>query len=382
MIRRVLLKGLAGMVAGDGLRRPVNAPRGQGTPVGVQPGVSNAIVIANKVIVFGTGGGVFVYSGTPGPGNPPIASISNTTTDPYGNATEIGINAYTVVSGVRVAIGLNQTMNGGTLGTLPGVTGQSIANAPFTAAGMFAAATSLISFARAGLTTGQSTSTDVAAVIAGQSQADSGVTRGFWQISAGLTAIGNNGTFEVDDREGIVLLAPQTGPPAAGTASGLWADLAGDVNVRNFIDGNDYRAGHLVQFGNSGQLINSTSPAVITGMSMTMAAGNYHVQGWINFTGTAAAGSAQFGFDGTVTLSHADGGAFFSTPGVGLGNASVFSGSLALAGSPTLTGGLQRWEFDAFVVCSAGGTFNVRAQEGVAGDSFTVNSGYLRAETY
>ena len=91
MIRRVLLKGLAGMVAGDGLRRPVNAPKGQGTPVGVQPGVSNGVEFARQVIVFGPAGtpvGVFVYApGTvPGEGNQPVASLTAGTTDPYGNA--------------------------------------------------------------------------------------------------------------------------------------------------------------------------------------------------------------------------------------------------------------------------------------------------------
>ncbi len=42
--------------------------------------------ILNTLIVGGTGGGLFVYNGTPGPGNPPIFYASAQTTDPYGNA--------------------------------------------------------------------------------------------------------------------------------------------------------------------------------------------------------------------------------------------------------------------------------------------------------
>lgn len=78
-------------VPGDKLFPPVNAPRAQGTPVGVQPGTSNAIVLAQYVVVFGSSGGMFVYAGTPGPGNPPVYSVSNADKDPYGNTVEPGI---------------------------------------------------------------------------------------------------------------------------------------------------------------------------------------------------------------------------------------------------------------------------------------------------
>jgi hypothetical protein len=71
----------------DGLIVPVNAPPGAPTPIGVQPGVTSAILFANTVVVFGTGGGLFVYAPgtTPGPGNPPIFSVTAGTTDPFGN---------------------------------------------------------------------------------------------------------------------------------------------------------------------------------------------------------------------------------------------------------------------------------------------------------
>jgi hypothetical protein len=77
--------------AGDGLVRPLNAPQGQQILPGVQPGVSGAVVLAQYVIIFGASGGLFIYSGSPGPGNPPIYTISNATQDPYGNAIEAGI---------------------------------------------------------------------------------------------------------------------------------------------------------------------------------------------------------------------------------------------------------------------------------------------------
>jgi hypothetical protein len=174
-------------------------------------------------------------------------------------------------------------------------------------------------------------------------------------------------------------------PPAAPATndSTLYVnDFDGAFTYVNGNDGGTYRTGRAIKFGDSGQLINSTSPANITGMAVPVAVAGYHIQGWVNFTGTGAVGQAVFGFAGGATVSHADGGAFFLTPGAGLANPSVFNGALAVAGSPTLTGGHQRWEFDVFVVISGGTSFQMTAQEGVGGDSFTVDSAYIRAETF
>lgn len=84
-----------GSTQGDGLIRPLNAPKGQQVLPGVQPGVSGAVVTAQFVIIFGTSGqqagGLFIYAGSPGPGNAPIYSMSNATEDPYGNPISAGI---------------------------------------------------------------------------------------------------------------------------------------------------------------------------------------------------------------------------------------------------------------------------------------------------
>lgn len=66
---------------------PMNRPPAQPLSVGVQPGTLN-IVRARVVIVFGTTGGIFLYNGTPGPGNPPVmwAVPPGVTADPSGNA--------------------------------------------------------------------------------------------------------------------------------------------------------------------------------------------------------------------------------------------------------------------------------------------------------
>lgn len=82
----------------DGLFAPVNAPQVQQTPVGVQPGES-ALTFANVVLVFGPAGstvGMFVYTAgtTPGPGNPPVISVTQAATDPFGNTVIPGVTVY------------------------------------------------------------------------------------------------------------------------------------------------------------------------------------------------------------------------------------------------------------------------------------------------
>ncbi len=69
---------------------PANAAQAGNAQPGVQPG-SSQFIIAQYVVVFGANGGVFIYSGTPARGNPPVYSISNATQDPYDNPVSPGI---------------------------------------------------------------------------------------------------------------------------------------------------------------------------------------------------------------------------------------------------------------------------------------------------
>lgn len=106
--RRAAITGgaaMAGMAGLGGLNpKPVNAPAGAVPASGVQPGQSSAVVVANRVIVFGPNGGVFVYSSTPASGNL-IASIAGAAgSDRYGNAYLPGVVSYFQGAGVYLAI--------------------------------------------------------------------------------------------------------------------------------------------------------------------------------------------------------------------------------------------------------------------------------------
>lgn len=85
---------------------PQNAPGAAQPQVGVQPGVAQAVVIANQVIITGAGGGIFVYSPAPGPGDL-IGSWSGTAgTDPYGNSYPAGLNVLEgTISGTDISGG-------------------------------------------------------------------------------------------------------------------------------------------------------------------------------------------------------------------------------------------------------------------------------------
>lgn len=77
--------------------RPDQGFAPSGSPMA--PGSQNPIVRAKQVIVFGPSGqvvGIFVYAvGTsPGPGNPPVDSVTRSGADPFGNATQSDFVAY------------------------------------------------------------------------------------------------------------------------------------------------------------------------------------------------------------------------------------------------------------------------------------------------
>ena len=75
----------------------------QGSQGGAVAAGSTNVVRAREVIVSGPTGavvGVFVYAAgtTPGLGNEPVGSMTNQTSDPFGNPTEPGTTGYAVIA--------------------------------------------------------------------------------------------------------------------------------------------------------------------------------------------------------------------------------------------------------------------------------------------
>ena len=77
---------------------PVNAPAGQATPVGVQPGTPSQIARVTQVIITPGGvlQGIFTYSSNPGAAGTLIesASVATAGTDQYGNHFVTGHASY------------------------------------------------------------------------------------------------------------------------------------------------------------------------------------------------------------------------------------------------------------------------------------------------
>lgn len=108
LARRALLKGAA-LMTGDGLARPLNAPAGPQPVPGIQPG-SPSVINANRVIISGPNGGLFIYSGRPAFNNLIESTTGAAGTDPYGNVYFDGTTLYhhNIVNGnYYIAVNIN-----------------------------------------------------------------------------------------------------------------------------------------------------------------------------------------------------------------------------------------------------------------------------------
>src|SRR5262245_25270285 len=125
--RRTFLGGMMSTPFGDwdGPRgsganqpRPMNAPPARELSIGVQPGVPN-IIRAKIIIVSGPGGGLFVYAGVPGPGNPPVSSVRapGGTADPFGNAVTAVMQAGVAGTGLTSIDAAGDILLSGPTGT-------------------------------------------------------------------------------------------------------------------------------------------------------------------------------------------------------------------------------------------------------------------------
>lgn len=249
MIRRGLLRMLAGslIMRGDGGTAP--APAGYVPPSlpGVAVGPFSGIFRGRLVIVQGTGPntGLFVYTGTPALGNPPIFWATNAAKDPFGNKipstagvagtgtfqagnTIINKNGTFIYSGTPSAtnliisecpvattdpfgtatvagVGLYITAGGQvytlTFGPLSGIPGMSINQSSGGAflqpsyGGFPAASTG----AALNLNSGQALNTSVASTLTVSDSTQAGKAHGSIVLGTGFAALGTQQNWWVDD---------------------------------------------------------------------------------------------------------------------------------------------------------------------------------------
>jgi hypothetical protein len=172
------------------------------------------------VIVAGGGiAGVYVYDPTAGPGNL-IASLTDSTVDPFGNTTEKGVTAYPVVSGDTYAVNLNKLSGAGT----PGMSIQDLTNPPDQASGIFGLADGT-SNAVALLYSGRIAGGDVQSEILASSQTMSGITNGEVHVLAGQTLLGITPALTANDNTGAVTATAGTAANPTLVTTDTWHDM-------------------------------------------------------------------------------------------------------------------------------------------------------------
>jgi hypothetical protein len=289
---------------------------------GVAPGTASGIFRGREVVVYGTapGSGIFVYSAQPVPGNAPlIESITQATTDPYGNKTITGgYAAYNNAAGTAILL---------SPAGLVAYTGSL-------AAGWSLLTTSSLS----------------------------------WDASGDVLLEGKaNLTLE----SGTSLVHPVKLLMAAGSS----------VQAVDGIDGNTYDVERLFQYATGlPQTISSTSPAAVAGLSLAVGVGTYNVKGrFILNTAGVGGAAAEFRFTGpaaTSTVMTFDCGQQSTTsvgPDQGYSlsagyNSGFLTTQVLAAGSVFYT-----VHFDCDFVFSAAGTLAMQAATVTAADTYRID---------
>lgn len=292
--------------------RPGRRPLGQ-TRAGVGPAPSQSVLFARQVIISGAGEGWFIYNGTPGPGNPPVAygTAAGVTKDPFGNA----LPGLPTAAGSIVATG-------------PGELIQMADGALFLEAQPVAAGAQAASIATGGI--------------------------------AGFLEIGSGTESAADTTASIMLLN-----------SGA---RGGTLTVQSGADGNTYDTMRLSLIQVNDVSINSTTP--VTLFSAPVAIGTYEINAWMVCSNVTAADPASFAFTGPAAATKPQLLDFKATSsGSGATTDYAASSTYTAAFSGGAFTGNQETTIRATVKFTAAGTLALTAAETVAGNAITVFGG-------
>jgi len=287
--------------------------------VSVAPGNSAGIFRARLVIVSGANGGVFVYSGAPGPGNGPVASLSNSTTDPFGNATIAGSASY-----------------------IPGL------------AAVAMVAGHLFFYNWSGS----------AWVSYGSLQAGTG--------GSNVLAI-NGAAFQC-----APLYILNIATPAAVSGNAVAYATGGHLK---YVDssGATYDTGRVTGQA-AGQTVNATAFTPLTGLTVALGVAKYRFRALIPLSAAAAAGQwqTQLLFSGTATVNY--GFRWTSAAGLSALNAGQGSFGANLNGPNPSVAGAYWAEYEGEITVTVAGSLSLSGATTVVADTWTVTTGsYIEA---
>lgn len=376
---------------------PLNAPQGVSPVGGVQPGQSNAIVVADKVIVFGPGAGMFVYSGTPALGNPPIFWATSATVDPYGNPIPESSTAGIAGSGIFAAGNTLVTPAGTFVYSGTPALGNLIASiTPAAGTDLFGNTyvPGTVSYFGPIAAGAYLALQNYQSVISWQQAPSANGAYALIGNIAGTIAPGVIDTITVTVTDFIVnaTLAKLIGTTVEHDLSGNLIDYTSNATGSPLLtetsgDGNTYHIGNFATRDNGvPHLINSTTPIVTLTIGNLAANKGYHIHGFVTYLGNQAAGAPIFSWGaagGLVLGAQQNGWQDISGGGV----APVIhnnDGALASLTGPAFAANTTNWlyRFEVYVTVNTGGQLQVTAAEGTAGDSFTIHQAYAMVEEY
>jgi len=129
-----MASGLFGLGAGTPSRFPYEDRPQSGPGIGASSG---QVIRARFIIITTATGGLFIYAGTPGPGNIPVLWVTEAATDPFGNAlpfSGVGVKNGSLLAGITdtssVIVGSTTEASFGTLND-SGAGGTSLASSTF-----------------------------------------------------------------------------------------------------------------------------------------------------------------------------------------------------------------------------------------------------------
>jgi hypothetical protein len=314
--------------------------------------------------------GAFFYSGTPALGNLLVSIASSGGTDGEGNVYRDGFSVYDGKAVVQLHI--NSTVGAPALDMTTGVTSEAEHPSLYSFA-------SNVGLANEYVTTwliGPGSSFDnKQAAIALVSSAANGADEASGQLiyfEPTETQIAFWDALGIHVN-GSLYVTPISAPAAPGSGAALFADAGGNAQVVNSSDSNVYVLGRQVTRVTSTITINSTSPIVIVGA--TVSAQAYKVRMHIVYLGGGTAANSILSWDGSATVSNALGTLRHVRNS---SNADTFvvainqNSSFGPETFPFNAGELMTYEFEGIVTFSVGGTFNVRGAEGTSGDTWAV----------
>jgi hypothetical protein len=396
------------MVAGDGLRRPLNAPAAGQVSYGIPPN-SSGVIVARQVIVFGPAGnasGVFVYAPgtTPGLGNPPITWESSGLIDPFGNvlpsttgvagtgtfqAGDTVINTsgefvYSaapalgdLIAAIANAAGTDTFTNAypaGISSLEPGGTAT-----PVNVAQLYQGAASFGSLAAVNFAGGKAPAQVFGNPVDGELTMFSG-QQGATDNPAVLSLLSTGASGSIGQPQGQMPqalnlgLAPQ--PPAPATGATVYGNAAGNLGAVASSDGLKYVAGHRVVQTVATITINSVASIQI--LAPNVGATSYQFEFEIVYISNQAAGVPTLLWGGTSTISQVIGHSEFVTQaGGGISGTQVFNGSMVTGTGPALGAANTKYAYTGRgnITFSGAGTFVLFGQTSVAADTWQVGSG-------